>query len=82
MDLSANTQQMLVVIATVLSVLNSVLQAINHKRLVSTCCSRKMEFGLDIKDAEPSPIRIAVNNNASVGKAKHASVPDVESLPV
>ena len=73
---------MLIVIATVLSVLNSVLQAINHKRLVSTCCSRKMEFGLDIKDAEPSPKNFVAKNSASVGMDKPSSLPDAESLPV
>ena len=81
MDLSSDTQQYLILIATVLSVLNSILQAINHKRLVSTCCSKKMEFGLDIKDAVQTPKDVVVQNNASVAKDTHALERDLESQP-
>jgi len=80
MELSSETQQYMILIATVLSVLNSVLQAVKHKRLVSTCCSRKMEFGIDVRDVPASPKDVEVHNSASVAKDKRVSPPDLESL--
>lgn len=36
------------IVGLLLSIANSILHAINHKKLVSTCCSKRLEFGVDI----------------------------------
>lgn len=39
--------------AIVVSVLGSVIAAINHRRLRSSCCGKKLEASLDIETTTP-----------------------------
>lgn len=43
------------VTALVISVVGAVIAAINHKRLRSNCCGKKVEMSVDISDTTHSP---------------------------
>jgi hypothetical protein len=44
------------VAAIVLSVLTTIIAAINHKRIRSSCCGRKLEASLDIEQTTPPKV--------------------------
>jgi len=44
--------------AVVLSVCGTIYTAINHTRIRSACCGRKLEVSLDIDKTTPPPIKI------------------------
>ncbi len=46
------------IVAIVLSVCGTVIAAINHTRIRSACCGRKIEVSLDIEKTSPPPIKI------------------------
>jgi hypothetical protein len=41
--------------ALVVSVVGTIVAAINHKKVVSKCCGKKVEMSLDITQTAPSP---------------------------
>ena len=45
------------IISIVLSVVGTVIVAINHTRIRSACCGRKIEVSLDIDKTTPPPIK-------------------------
>ena len=47
-----DTNTVLIYVSGVLSVASIVLGIINHKRIVSDCCGRKYQVGLDISPTE------------------------------
>lgn len=51
------TSQVGGVLGIVITVVGIVYGAINHKRLRSNCCGRKIDISVDIDTTSPSPIR-------------------------
>jgi hypothetical protein len=47
-----DTNTVLIYVSGVLSVASIVLGIINHKRIVSDCCGKKYQVGLDISSTE------------------------------
>lgn len=43
--------------AILVSVLGSVIAVINHKRIRSSCCGRKLEASLDIEATTPAEVK-------------------------
>jgi len=59
--MDTNTSGVLGVVAIVVSVLSTVIGIINHKRIVSSCCKRKIEVAIDIEDTrKPNAENISV----------------------
>jgi hypothetical protein len=57
--MEANTNTILSGMAMVIAVGGALLAIINHKKLVSKCCGRKVDVSLDIQDTRidsPKPI--------------------------
>jgi hypothetical protein len=46
------------IIAVVISVCGTVYAAVNHTRIRSACCGRKIEVSLDIDKTTPPPIKV------------------------
>jgi len=46
------------IVAIVLSVCGTVVAAINHTKIRSACCGRKIEVSLDIEKTTPPPIKV------------------------
>ena len=46
------------VVAIVLSVGGTIVAAINHTKIRSACCGRKIEVSLDIEKSSPPPIKV------------------------
>jgi hypothetical protein len=44
------------IVALVIAVGGTVVGIFNHKRVVSTCCGRKLEASIDINQTTPPPI--------------------------
>jgi hypothetical protein len=47
------TSGIIAIIGLVISVGGSVLAIVNHKRLRSTCCGKKIEASIDIEETTP-----------------------------
>jgi hypothetical protein len=47
------------VVATVISVGGIILSVLNHKRLRSNCCGKRLEVSLDVENTTPTGIKIA-----------------------
>jgi len=41
--------------ATIIVIIGIIYKLINHKKLVSRCCGRKVDMSLDIGDTTPEP---------------------------
>ena len=46
------------IVAITISVCGTVIAAINHTRIRSACCGRKVEVSLDIDKTTPPPIKV------------------------
>ena len=46
-------------VAIAISVLTTVIAAINHKRIRSSCFGHKMEVSVDIEDTTPTIVKMA-----------------------
>ena len=44
------------IVALVIAVGGTVIGIFNHKRVVSTCCGRRLEASIDINQTTPPPI--------------------------
>ena len=51
--MNLDTTSILAMSALVLSVANTVLHAINHKRIRSECCGRKADISFDLENTTP-----------------------------
>jgi hypothetical protein len=49
-------QSILSIVAIVLSVGGTALAVINHTRVKSMCCGKKIEVSLDVDRTQPSPV--------------------------
>ena len=49
------TSGILGITALVISVVGTIVAAVNHKKLVSKCCGKRVEMSLDISETTPSP---------------------------
>lgn len=49
-------QSILSIVAIVLSVGGTALAVINHTRIKSMCCGKKIEVSLDVDRTQPSPV--------------------------
>lgn len=65
--MDASTGNITGIAAIVLSVLTTVIAALNHKRIRSSCCGRRLEASLDIEQTTPPrvhpEIAIRVSDN-------------------
>jgi len=43
------------IVAIVLSIAGTIIAAVNHTRIRSACCGRKIEVSLDIEKTSPPP---------------------------
>lgn len=46
--------QVMGMVALIVSVIGTVIGVINHKRIRSTCCGKKLETSLDIENTTPT----------------------------
>jgi len=53
--MEASTNNILSIIALIVSVGGTIIGIINHKRIVSKCCGRKADLSLDIQDTRVDP---------------------------
>jgi len=52
-----DTSGIVATVALILSVGGSVIAVINHKRIRSSCCGRKMDLSVDIENTTPHQIK-------------------------
>ena len=57
------------IVGLVVSIGGAVLAMVNHKRIRSTCCGRKLETSLDIEDT--TPVKISQAPSSPSGKPTH-----------
>lgn len=54
--MDSNTSSVLGIVALVISIGTTIVGIINHKRIKSRCCSRKIEIEFDIETTRPASI--------------------------
>lgn len=70
----------------ILLIVYRVLKSVQGKKLVSSCCGRKMEMGVDIQDMTPTPakmphISIPVENPMRATRQETLGLPETPELP-
>jgi hypothetical protein len=53
MDITTQTGGVLGIVAFAISTLGTIYAAINHKRIRSNCCGKKLEASLDVENTTP-----------------------------
>lgn len=53
-----DSNNILSIIAIVVSIGGAIITAVNHTRIRSTCCRREIDMSLDIEKTTPPPIKI------------------------
>jgi hypothetical protein len=63
----------------ILLIVVRVLKSLQGKKLVSTCCGRRGEMGMDVVEMTPTPVKGACPPPRAVAPRKEGLVPDVEN---
>jgi len=64
--MDSETTSVLAVIGVAVSVGGAILSVINHTRVKSMCCGRKLEVSFDVDKTQPSPPTIERQNTVVV----------------
>jgi len=62
--------EILSIIAIVISITSSIINMINHTRIRSHCCDRKMEMSFDIDRTSPPAPKIVIKDPPDESKPK------------
>jgi hypothetical protein len=54
--------------ALIVSIVGTVIAAINHKKIRSNCCGRKVEMSIDIQDTTNSPSVRPINPHPPISQ--------------
>jgi hypothetical protein len=65
----------------ILLIVYRLLKSIQGKKLVSSCCGRKMEMGVDVQDMTPKHISIPIENPMRLTRQETVGVPVTPELP-
>ena len=60
-----NDSGILSIVAVIVSVGTTVIGIINHKRIRSSCCGRKMEVSVDVEQTTPPHLKVKVPDQSS-----------------
>lgn len=61
-----DTSGIVATMALVVSVGGSIIAVINHKRIRSSCCGRKLDVSVDIENTTPPQIKIPQSSDSPV----------------
>jgi hypothetical protein len=53
-----DSNNILSIVAIVISIGGAVITAVNHTRIRSACCGRQLDVSLDIEKTTPPPIKV------------------------
>lgn len=68
--MDSDTTSVLAVIGVAVSVGGAILSIINHTRVKSMCCGKKLEISFDVDKTQPSPPAVERQNSVVVRVAE------------
>jgi hypothetical protein len=64
--MDSNATAILAIIGVVVSVGGTVLAVVNHTRIRSVCCGRKLDVSLDVERTSPGDLKIKIPADSKV----------------